>query len=87
AMGWRRRRIRRLVALEHGAIVVVGVGIGGLSAALAVVPALGSSVSRSPAEAALVLVSAVALVGLLGVVVATRVALRGPLVEALSDGA
>jgi len=87
AMGWRRGRVRRLVALEHGAIVVFGVGIGGASAALAVVPALGSSVSRSPAEAALVLVGCVALVGLVGVGLATRLALRGRLVDALSDGA
>ena len=85
AMGWRRRRIRRLVALEHGTIVLLGVGIGGLSAALAVVPALGSSVSRAPAESALALVSAVTLVGLVGVFIATRVALRGSLVTALSD--
>ena len=85
AMGWRRRRVRLLVALEHGAIVALGVAIGGVSAALAVVPALGSSVSRAPAQAAVGIVGAVLLVGLLATSVATRVALRGRLVDALAD--
>ena len=84
-MGWRRERIRRLIGLEHSAIILFGVGIGGLSALIAVIPALGTSVSRAPAQSAAVLVSAVLLVGLIGVGIATQIALRGPLSGALSD--
>jgi putative ABC transport system permease protein len=85
AIGWRRSTIRRLVAYEHGAIVALGVAIGGGAASLAVIPALGSSVSRDPAQAALMLVGGVAAFGFIGVAVATRIALRGRLSEALSE--
>ena len=85
SMGWRRGQIRRLVVLEHGTIIVLGVAIGGGAAALAVLPALSSSVSREPAQAAILLGCSVVSLGLLGVTLATRVALRGRLADALSE--
>ena len=85
SMGWHRSQIRRLVAYEHGAIVVLGVSIGGSAAALAVIPALGSSVSRDPAQSALMVVCGVAAFGILGVLIATRIALRGRLADSLSE--
>ena len=87
AMGWRMERLRRLLLLEQGTVVVLGVLIGGSSAALAVRPALSSTVSRAPGEAALLLGLGVISVGLLAVFVSVQVAMRGRLTEALHDGA
>ena len=84
AMGWRRGDIRRLIGFEHGAIVTLGVGIGALAAGLALVPSLGSSVTRDPLSAALLLIAGVLVFGLVGVIGATHIALRGSLKDALS---
>ncbi len=86
AMGWRPAKVRRLLVMEHGAIVVLGVVIGAGAATLAVIPALGTTVTRAPGQAAGLLALAVVLVGLSAITVAVRVALRGELIDALSDG-
>jgi putative ABC transport system permease protein len=85
AVGFRTRALRRLVLWEHGALQGLGLLLGILAAAVAVLPVLlspGAPVSFGPLLAAMGLVLGS---GLLWTWAAARVALRGDLLEALRD--
>ncbi len=83
AVGFDRGRLQRLVMLEHGALLAFGLGIGVVSAAVAVLPALWAPTTELPlASLALTLGGVVALGGLT-TWLATRYSLRGPLLAAL----
>lgn len=85
AVGFRPRALKWLVMSEHGALLMFGLGIGVLSALVAVLPAVLSPGAEVPyASLALTLVG-VLLSGALWTWLATLVALRGRLLDALRN--
>jgi putative ABC transport system permease protein len=77
ALGFRVETIRRLVLLEHFWLVVLGLGLGVLSAGLAVWPTLRDRESGFPVVGVVLLMGILLLGGLLCVWVAARTALKG----------
>jgi ABC-type antimicrobial peptide transport system permease subunit len=83
AVGYEPAHLRRLVISESAVLVLGGVVIGALSAAVAVAPALAERARSLPlAELALVLVAVLA-VGLAASLAALRIATGTPTVSAL----
>ena len=85
AVGWRQAAVRNLVLLEHAALLGVGLLVGLVAAAIAVVPGLlaaGTQLPFATLSATLLLVVAN---GLLFTWLATRYALRGDLLTALRN--
>ncbi len=85
ALGWRRSGVRRLVALEHAALLAAGLAIGVTAAAVAVLPALLAPGGSLPWRSLAPTLLGVALVGGLAAALATRWALRGNLLAALRN--
>jgi ABC-type antimicrobial peptide transport system permease subunit len=85
AVGWRRRRLQRLVLGEHGVLLLLGLVVGMLAALVAVLPPLLSPAQELPVRSLLLTLGAVVSVGLLATWVATRAALRGQLLDALRN--
>ena len=85
AVGFSPRAVRWLVVSEHGLLIALGVGIGGISATAAVLPSvLSPGIHASPFGPAVTL----ALLALLGGAwswLAAWLALRGPLLSALRN--
>jgi putative ABC transport system permease protein len=83
AVGLRRRAIQWMVLSEHWALLAMGLGVGvvaGLGSALPLVTASGTEV---PYLSLSITLAAVFVAGLVWTWAATRLALRGPLLEAL----
>ena len=85
AVGWRRRALHRLVLLEHWGLLAMGLGCGTASAAVAVAPVLAAAGSPVPVVALAATLLAVGASGLVWTYLATRWALRGPLLAALRN--
>ena len=85
AVGFRARTVRRLVVGEHATLLIVGSGVGLLSAAVAVLPSLLSPGTDLPYRSLGVTMGAVFLSGLAWTWLATKVALRGELLSALRN--
>lgn len=85
AVGFRHRRLSRLLLSEHGALLGAGLALGSLAAALAVLPSLLTPGTQFPLISLGVTLVAVVGNGLLWVVLAIRVALRGNLLSALRN--
>jgi ABC-type antimicrobial peptide transport system permease subunit len=85
AVGFRRRRLSRLLLNEHGALLGAGLALGSLAAALAVLPSLLTPGTEFPLISLGVTLVAVLGNGLVWVVLAIRVALRGNLLSALRN--
>jgi ABC-type lipoprotein release transport system permease subunit len=83
AMGFLPSRLRSMIVGEHGALIIAGVVCGVLSAALAVWPSLQQSSQDLPLGFMVKLVAAIVVFGLVVCAVATAMALRGRLVEAI----
>jgi len=83
AVGFRRRHIFAIILSEQALLLTWGLAIGAVCAIVAVLPAMREHGGRLPAAGAALLVVAVFAAGLLSSVVATRAALRTPLLEAL----
>ncbi len=83
ALGYPRRLISRLVLLEHTALLILGLAIGLVSAALAIIPSLLAPTVDLPFLSLGLTLAAVVLLGLLTTWLATRSSLRGQLVSAL----
>jgi putative ABC transport system permease protein len=85
AVGWRKPQVQRLLLLENGALLAAGLALGIVAAAVAVLPALLSPTMQLPwASLALTLV-AVLINGALWTWAATRLAVRGDLLQALRN--
>jgi ABC-type antimicrobial peptide transport system permease subunit len=85
AIGFRRARLARLVFLEHAVLLVAGLGLGTLSALLAVLPvALDRSTVFPWASLAGTLVLVLA-VGLAAGLFAVRSAVNAPLLATLRE--
>jgi ABC-type antimicrobial peptide transport system permease subunit len=85
AVGFRKRALQWLVLAEHGVLLVLGLGLGLVTATVAVLPALLSPARQLPYGSLAITLSAVLLNGVLWTWLATRVALRGNLLAALRN--
>jgi ABC-type antimicrobial peptide transport system permease subunit len=85
AVGFTRRALKSLVLSEHGALLGLGLAIGIISAAVAVLPALLSPGRQLPYLSLAVTLGAVLLNGALWTWAATSYALRGNLLTALRN--
>jgi putative ABC transport system permease protein len=84
AVGYRRRHFVLMLTAESLSLLVIGLVVGALSAALAVAPAAIERGGRLPlSTGGLLLLFVVFVAGLVSTVVAARLATRGPLLAAL----
>ena len=87
AVGYRRGHIFAIVVAENALLLAWGLAVGAFCAVVAIAPALREHGGRLPAEGAATLIVAVFAGGLLSSAIATRAALRAPLLDALRSGA
>ncbi len=85
AVGFRRRQLQWLVLMEHGALLALGLGVGVIAAAIAVLPAVLSPASEVPYRSLVITVAAVLLNAVIWTWLATRAALRGDLLKVLRN--
>ena len=83
AVGYRRRHIFTIILSEHALLLAWGLAIGAACAVVAVAPAVREHGGGLPAAGAAMLIVSVFAAGLLSSAMATRAALRTPLLEAL----
>ena len=83
ATGYRRAHIFAMVVSENALLLAWGLAIGASAALVAVAPALREHGGRLPAKDAATLIVAVFAGGLLSSAIATRAALRAPLLDSL----
>jgi len=83
AMGFTQAALRRLLLIEHGLILALGVACGVLAAVPAVWPSIRQSASTATIATTLLIIALVAAFGMLWVILATRLATRGRLIDAL----
>jgi ABC-type antimicrobial peptide transport system permease subunit len=85
AVGFRKRMIERLVLMEHAGLLGLGLAIGLAAATVAVLPTLLSPGSHLPYATIMPTLLVVVLNGFIWAWAATRVAIRGNLLEALRN--
>ncbi|MBI1177241.1 FtsX-like permease family protein [bacterium] len=83
AIGYRRRELQRMVLTEHALLLVLGLGLGLITAIIAILPAILSPTGGIPWRSMPITLLAVFLNGAIWTWVATRIALRGELLSAL----
>ncbi|MGC3960463.1 MAG: ABC transporter permease [Verrucomicrobiota bacterium] len=85
AVGFRKPQVQRLLLLENGALLLAGLMIGVVAAAIAVLPALLSPTGLFPVASLAFTLGAVLLNGAVWTWAATRYAVRGDLLAALRN--
>ncbi len=85
AVGFRRGRVQKLVLAEHAALLGLGLIIGVVSALVAILPSLLSPRSELPVQSLALTLGGVLLFGLISTWIATRLAVRGNLLEGLRN--
>jgi ABC-type antimicrobial peptide transport system permease subunit len=85
AVGFTRRLLARIVLVEHVALLAVGLIIGVVAAAIAVLPTLISPAAERPSWTLIMLLAGVLANGLVWTWLATRWSLRGRLLDALRN--
>ncbi len=85
AVGFRRQQVQRLLLLENGALLLIGLLIGAGAAGIAVLPALGAPTAQLPVASLGLTLAAVLANGALWTWAATRYAVRGDLLAALRN--
>jgi len=85
AVGFRKRSLDWLVLVEHWGLLAMGLVCGVVAALLAVAPAVWSARAAVPYVSLAATLAAVAASGMLWTWLATRLALRGPLLAALRN--
>ncbi|HSU53987.1 MAG TPA: FtsX-like permease family protein [Candidatus Dormibacteraeota bacterium] len=85
AVGFSKASLQKLVLGEHAALLAMGLVLGIVAAAIAVLPAILSPANHLPYISLAVTLGAVVLNGLLWTWLATRIALRGDLLKALRN--
>jgi ABC-type antimicrobial peptide transport system permease subunit len=83
AGGFPRNRLMRMVLWENAVLLIGGLAVGCIAAIVALVPQWGPQEAAVPWLALALLLATIALVGLLAGWLATRSALRAPIVPAL----
>jgi ABC-type antimicrobial peptide transport system permease subunit len=86
AVGFQPRALKWLVMTEHGALLLLGLAGGVVSATVAVLPAVMSPGSELPYASLGWTLGGVLVSGLVWTWVATMIALRGRLLDALRNG-
>jgi putative ABC transport system permease protein len=85
AVGLRARVVRKLIVMEHGALLIAGLLIGIVAALVAIVPALRGSVQQINYRELSITLALVCVSGLIWTWIAARIALRGELLKALRN--
>jgi ABC-type antimicrobial peptide transport system permease subunit len=85
AVGFRRRTLQAMVLSEHGALLALGLGLGVIAAAVAVLPSLLTPGTPLPYRSLALTLGAVFLNGALWTWLATRYSLRGNLLDTLRN--
>ncbi len=85
AIGFRRRELQRMVLVEHGLLLALGLGLGLITALIAILPAILSPGGEIPWRSLPLTLGGVLVNGLLWTWIATKVALRGKLLAALRN--
>ncbi|MCF7849803.1 MAG: ABC transporter permease, partial [Kiritimatiellales bacterium] len=85
AVGYRRKTLRNLLLMEHGVLLVAGLGLGVVASSVAMVPALFISQSKVSGVFLTGLLVAVAACGAVCMVVAVGFALRGDSLRGLRN--
>ncbi len=85
AVGFRRARVQKLVLAEHAALLGLGLVIGVISAIVAVLPSLFSPRGELPISSLALTLGGVLVFGMISTWLATRVAVRGNLLEGLRN--
>jgi hypothetical protein len=85
AVGFRRIQVQRLLLVENGALLLLGLAIGIFAAAVAVLPSLLAPGAQFPFGSLAITLGAVLLNGAVWTWVATRCAVRGDLLAALRN--
>jgi ABC-type antimicrobial peptide transport system permease subunit len=85
AVGFRRRTLEAMVLSEHSALLALGLGLGIIAAAVAVLPSLLAPGAPLPYRSLALTLGAVSLNGALWTWLATRYSLRGNLLDALRN--
>jgi ABC-type antimicrobial peptide transport system permease subunit len=85
ATGFRRATLGWLVLLEHAVLLMSGLGVGTLAAALAVLPHLLHRGAAAPWSSLAATLAAVLVAGLLAGALAVRAVVRAPLLSALRE--
>lgn len=85
AVGFTPHMLRRLVFAEHRWLIIGALGIGGVSALVAVWPRLAAQAGKFPWQGILTLLAGMALLGAFWAWLATRLALRGSQLAALRN--
>lgn len=83
AVGFRRRDLGRMLAAESALVLFLGLFVGSLAAALAILPALAERGGAVPVYGLLLLLAAVAVAGLVATRAAVSAVTRLPLVPSL----
>jgi len=83
AIGFTRRDIAKLILFENIALLIAGLAIGSICALLAVSPALAKRSQSLPFDSLAALIALVVCTGAASVWIATRAAVRAPLLESL----
>ncbi len=83
AVGFRRRAVQRMVVTEHGALLLIGLGVGVAAALVAVLPALISPRGEFPLVSLALTLGGVLASGAVWTWIAAALAMRGKLIEAL----
>jgi putative ABC transport system permease protein len=85
AVGFRKPTLQRLLLIENGALLALGLALGVVAAAVAVLPAVLSPAAQLPYASLMLTLGAVLVNGALWTWAATRFALRGNLLAALRN--
>jgi putative ABC transport system permease protein len=85
AVGFRRRELQRMILVEHLFLLLLGLGLGLVTAVIAILPAVLSPGGEIPWRSLPLTLAGVLLNGLVWTWLATRVALRGELLAALRN--
>lgn len=85
AVGWRRRKLRELVLVEHGVLLLAGLALGVVAAAVAVLPAVVGRGAEMPLRSLGATLLGVWVNGCLWTWLATRMALSGRLIDTLRN--
>jgi ABC-type antimicrobial peptide transport system permease subunit len=85
AVGFTKAKITRMVFYEHWGLLLAGLLFGLVAALLAVKPALASPGGRVPYASLVLVVAAIVVSGFLWIRIATALALRGEMLDALRN--
>jgi ABC-type antimicrobial peptide transport system permease subunit len=85
AVGFSTRSLYWLVLAEHWVLILLGLACGVMAAAVAVAPAIRSAGTAVPYGSLAATLASVLISGVLLTYLAARLALRGPLLEALRN--